>query len=82
MDSYNRGYGAGLEVEGTQVGSAVLSGPFDGNPGEPLLGDWQSAGFYAAAYEITGEGAGLVQVPHHVIPAKAGTHRSAGALAA
>jgi hypothetical protein len=50
MDSYNRGYGAGLEVSGTQVGSATI-GLTSTDPAANIP-NGQSAGFYAAAYTI------------------------------
>ncbi len=60
MDSYNRGYGAGIEGlggEGTQIGAATL-----GKDAEQLLdqGSAQATGFYAIAYDVAGSGiAGL-----------------------
>ena len=49
MDSYNQGYNKGLETGTTHVGSATLLGPADGIP-PGMLSQWQSSGFYAAAY--------------------------------
>ena len=56
MDSYNRGYGAGIEGlggEGTQIGAATL-----GKDAEQLLdqGSAQAAGFYAIAYDVKASG--------------------------
>lgn len=52
MDSYNREYGAGIEVTGTQVGAATFNDHEQSGvtPGE--FTQWQDAGFYAAAYTI------------------------------
>ncbi|MBI2719980.1 MAG: hypothetical protein HY245_13690 [Rhizobiales bacterium] len=53
MDSYNHGYGAGLNIDATQIGAASLQGPSDGMPEDAnLKADWQTAGFYAAAYTL------------------------------
>jgi hypothetical protein len=53
MDSYNRGYGAGVELPATAVsiGRATI-----GESAETLLtkGAAEAAGFYAIAYDMTG----------------------------
>jgi hypothetical protein len=49
MDSYNQGYGRGIEHGATQIGTATLLGPAGGIPAGQEA-SWQSAGFYAAAY--------------------------------
>ena len=54
MDSYNRGYGAGLTVSGTQIGSATI-GLTSTDPAANIP-NGKSSGFYAAAYTI---GAGV-----------------------
>ena len=50
MDSYNQGYGKGLETGTTHIGNASLLGPADGVPAGMLF-QWLSSGFYAAAYD-------------------------------
>lgn len=55
LDSYNRGYGASVEIggaKGSKIGSAVI-----GEDAEILLtpGAAQAAGFYAIAYNWNGE---------------------------
>lgn len=51
MDSYNREYGAGLVVSGTQVGEATFQAhDYQKRVSETTFKDWQSSGFYAAAY--------------------------------
>ena len=54
MDAYNRGYGAGLTVEGsdaigTQIGAATIIG----RSSSYEKSDAFKAGFYAVAYETT-----------------------------
>jgi hypothetical protein len=51
MDSYNRGYGSGVNLRGdlTRIGNATLR-PF----GEDEQQGWQAAGFYALAYDMSG----------------------------
>ena len=50
MDSYNRGYGAGINLTGTQVGAAsILKDSSVLTDGEQRLD--QPAGFYAIAYQ-------------------------------
>ncbi len=51
MDSYNRGYGAGvnLQVGATQIGNATIY-TFP----ETTTANWQAAGFYASAYSWNG----------------------------
>lgn len=50
MDSYNRGYGAGINLTGTQVGDAtILKDSSVLKDGEQRLD--QPAGFYAIAYQ-------------------------------
>ena len=51
MDSYNREYGAGLVVSGAQVGSATFKDHVASSISETTYSDWQSSGFYAAAYD-------------------------------
>lgn len=68
MDSYNRSYGAGIELDGNQIGDAVIV--FDSedlgfkldSSGAPILDEEDnpirkdvSAGFYAIAYSYAGE---------------------------
>ncbi len=49
MDSYNRGYGVGVEGldEEGQIGNATIIPT-------PSQTGWQAAGFYAIAYDMTG----------------------------
>ncbi|MEE9314666.1 MAG: hypothetical protein V3V02_08445 [Rhizobiaceae bacterium] len=54
MDSYNRGYGAGIkglsQAKGTQIGTATINK----NAEEALLqGSAKTAGFYAASYTLS-----------------------------
>ena len=54
MDAYNRGYGAGLTVEGsdaigTQIGDATIIGRSSSDE----KSDAVKAGFYAVAYKTT-----------------------------
>jgi hypothetical protein len=49
MDSYNRGGAAGIEVSNTQIGSATLLV----RPTGISITDWNSAGFYATAYDTS-----------------------------
>ena len=51
MDSYNREYGAGLVVSGAQVGSATFKDHVASSISETTYSNWQSSGFYAAAYD-------------------------------
>jgi hypothetical protein len=55
MDSYNREYDAGIQVEGNQVGAATFGDHTALGITEGEYSDWQSAGFYAAAYSVGGE---------------------------
>jgi len=66
MDSYNRGYGAGLSDGGNddpeglgevgRVGNARLLDPLSLGRDSNKLGQWQDAGFYALAYDIGADG--------------------------
>ncbi|WP_447971532.1 hypothetical protein [Nitrospira sp. M1] len=59
MDSYNRGYNAGIEglsdEIGTQIGTATISGRSNSNVNSSEV----NAGFYAVAYEWTNPETGL-----------------------
>lgn len=48
MDSYNHEYGEGIAHGATIIGSAILRKLPQGTN----IKDWQSAGFYAAAYDL------------------------------
>jgi hypothetical protein len=48
LDSYNRGYNAGTNVTGEQVGTAQITS-------QGFSDDWQNIGFYATAYSFGGE---------------------------
>ncbi|MCA3559516.1 MAG: hypothetical protein IOC82_00615 [Aestuariivirga sp.] len=52
MDSYNREYGAGLEVSGNTVGSATFIDHVGSGVPETQYTKWKSAGFYASAYTL------------------------------
>ncbi len=53
MDSYNQGYGKGIDHGKTQIGAAT----FKDDKGDA---EAQAAGFYAIAYDVAGSGdAGL-----------------------
>jgi hypothetical protein len=47
MDSYNRGYNAGIDVSGSQLGSATLSGNADDAEGLA-----RAASFFAQSYQL------------------------------
>ena len=53
MDSYNREYGAGLVLDGTQVGSATFQDHKASDVTDATYLSWQSAGFYASSYTLT-----------------------------
>lgn len=55
MDSYDREYDEGIVVEGDKIGSATFKNHKHSDISEIIYTDWQSAGFYAAAYELPGE---------------------------
>ncbi|MGX0905410.1 hypothetical protein ACSSV8_004010 [Roseovarius sp. MBR-79] len=69
MDSYNRGYGAGVADEregdtnglgdstGIRVGSATVRSRADSGVSPEDYQAWQDAGFYALAYDIGAGGA-------------------------
>jgi hypothetical protein len=64
MDSYNRGYGQGISglAESDSIGNAILTRRTEifGSNSDAVFQKWQSAGFYALAYDLTGAGiAGL-----------------------
>lgn len=54
MDSYNREYGAGLVVPGSEIGLATIVGRSTLGIDDPEYDDWQAAGFYAVAYQMDG----------------------------
>ncbi|MGM0740843.1 MAG: calcium-binding protein, partial [Pseudomonadota bacterium] len=61
MDSYNQGYGVGVEHGKTKIGTATIGTDServfrDPNAGEGDISAAQSAGFYALAYDIGGDG--------------------------
>lgn len=61
MDAYNRGYGAGITDGGDndpdglgesgQIGSASIVNPLSVGRGQAAYDAWQTAGFYAVAYD-------------------------------
>ena len=58
MDSYNRGYGAGIKLSGTKIGAATIGDDsliLNTDPNDPDRVD-QAAGFYAIAYDVGGSG--------------------------
>ena len=57
MDSYNRGYGAGIELPDavdTQIGGAKIKKTSEQIA--EMSAEAQSAGFYAIAYDVDGSG--------------------------
>ncbi|AXX98822.1 hypothetical protein [Profundibacter amoris] len=57
MDSYNRGYGAGIELSDavdTQIGGAKISKTSEQIA--EMSAEAQAAGFYAIAYDVDGSG--------------------------
>lgn len=62
MDSYNRGYGAGIELSDavdTKIGSANISKRIQ-DVSDTFGTEAQAAGFYAVAYDVGADGpAGL-----------------------
>ena len=61
MDSYNQGYGVGVEHGKTTIGTATIRTDServfrDPNAGEGDISAAQSAGFYALAYDIGADG--------------------------
>lgn len=55
MDSYDREYDEGIVIEGDKIGSATFKTYDDVGVTSDIFTNWQSAGFYAAAYELPGE---------------------------
>lgn len=56
MDSYNRGYDAGIAgVEGVGIGGAAVIDKTTVGIGEPEYQAWEAAGFYASAYTLTAD---------------------------
>ncbi len=62
MDSYNRGYGAGIELSDaadTKIGAATIGKRIQ-DVSDTFGDEAQAAGFYAIAYDVAGSGiAGL-----------------------
>ncbi|MCP4188063.1 MAG: hypothetical protein GY763_10730 [Gammaproteobacteria bacterium] len=57
MDSYNRGYGAGINVSGPQIGTAVIGDDsliLNSDPNDPNRVD-EAVDFYAATYNYNGQ---------------------------
>ncbi len=64
MDAYNRGYGSGLNIQGSTIGSAITTTDserefWDPNAPPDALTKGRSAGLYAISYAITGTGTDL-----------------------
>ena len=57
MDSYNRGYDAGIAGlgESGQIGNATILTRVDSGISNEQHLEWQAAGFYAVAYQWNGE---------------------------
>ena len=65
MDAYNRSYNEGIEINGSQIGNALIATTLDDNQNEITLdsrillnyGQREDVpiGFYAIAYEYEGE---------------------------
>ena len=59
MDSYNRGYGAGIILDdavGTKIGAAKIKKTILETSIQGFADDAQAAGFYAIAYDVDGSG--------------------------
>lgn len=54
MDSYNREYGAGVNLTGSATGNASIITRASLGISETEYADWQAAGFYAIAYNVSG----------------------------
>lgn len=55
MDSYNREYGAGVDIAGSSIGSAGIRSRLSLGIDNATYLSWQAAGFYALAYSWNGE---------------------------
>jgi hypothetical protein len=55
LDSYNRGYGQKVNTDGNSIGSAQIINRLTVGVDAEKYSSWQSAGFYAIAYEWNGE---------------------------
>ena len=53
LDSYNREYGAGMEISGSTIGNANIISRASLGIDQAEYADWQSAGFYAVAYDVS-----------------------------
>ena len=56
MDSYNQGYGRGIEHGKTQIGAATVLDRESLGIDNTKYQAWQDAGFYAIAYDVDGSG--------------------------
>src|SRR5688572_25371309 len=54
LDSYNRGYGANVNVPGTMLGRAAVLPHQSYNITDETYQSWQSIGFFASMYDMTG----------------------------
>ncbi|HGG63958.1 MAG TPA: hypothetical protein ENK34_05210 [Rhodobacteraceae bacterium] len=68
MDSYNQGYGRGIEHGKTQIGAATKRIESDTETTAETSAS-AAAGFYAIAYDVDGSGpsglAGITVAPNH-----------------
>ena len=56
MDSYNRGYGQGIKdlPDTGRLGNALIKTRESSGIDDTEFADWEAAGFYAIAYDMTG----------------------------
>lgn len=55
LDSYNREYGANVEIAGSSLGSARILDREAFGIDDNVYAAWQAAGFYGVAYEWNGQ---------------------------
>ena len=53
MDAYNRDYGFGVKVDGTQIGNARIRSRDGLGITADQYASWQATGFYAIAYDVS-----------------------------
>jgi hypothetical protein len=55
MDSFNRGYGANVNITGTSIGLIDVISRESLGVTDAQYADWQTTGFFASAYEWNGQ---------------------------